>query len=72
MVDPKQDEIEIGDEILLVTVFKEKAHWSKHTVVGVTSCMVKIAPPCNWKGEKKDTLLLAQIDVLSLKKERSK
>lgn len=36
MVDPKQDEIEIGDEILLVTVFKEKAHWSKHTVVGVT------------------------------------
>lgn len=25
MVDPKQDEIEIGDEILLVTVFKEKA-----------------------------------------------
>lgn len=27
MVDPKQDEIEIGDEILLVTVFKEKAQW---------------------------------------------
>lgn len=72
MVDPKQDEIEIGDEILLVTVFKEKARWSKHTVVGVTPCMVKIAPPCNWKGEKKDTPLLAQIDVLLLKKEKSK
>ena len=24
MVDPKQDEIEIGDEILLVTVLKKK------------------------------------------------
>lgn len=56
MVDPKQDEIEIGDEILLATVFKEKVHWSKHTVVGVTPCMVKIAPPCNWKGEKKRIL----------------
>jgi hypothetical protein len=68
MVDPKQDEIEIGDEILLVTVFKEKAHWSKHTVVGVTPCMVKIAPPCNWKGEKKGYSLVGPDRCIVVKK----
>lgn len=69
MVDPKQDEIEIGDEILLVTIFKEKAHWSKHTVVGVTPCMVKIAPPCNWKGEKKGYSLVGPDRCIVVKKE---
>ena len=53
MVDPKLDEIEVGDEILLATVYNQRVLWSKHTVIGVTDCRVKIVPPFNYKGEKR-------------------
>lgn len=68
MTDAKLDEIEVGDEIMLATVFNQRVLWSKHTVIGVTPKMVKIAPPCNWKGEKKGYSLVGSDRCIVVKK----
>lgn len=68
MTDAKLDEIEAGDEIMLATVFNQRVLWSKHTVIDVTPKMVKITPPCNWKGEKRGYSLVCPDRCIVVKK----